>query len=261
MIQLIVLAVAAFVTSIISGILGMGGGILLLAVVFSFLPHAEAVPAHGAVQLVAHLTRLAAFTQHVDWKAIRRFVAGALPGSVVGALLVFWLRQDNLEASEPYFKIAVGLYILVMTFRPTMGRSQTAGADDPRRGRAFTLFGFLGGVLGLTMGAVGPLIAPLFIRGGYVKERLVATKTVCEACIHLLKIPLYLLTGFVDYRKLTGVIAVMAVMVIPGTLIGKRILSRVDERMFVLLFKAAMLLAGGKVLFCDGLYKLLSTQH
>ena len=44
----------------------------------------------------------------------------------------------------------------------------------------------------------------------------------------------------------------------PGTLIGKRILKRVDERTFVSLFKLAMLLAGLKVLAYDGLYKILT---
>ncbi|MCH8054217.1 MAG: sulfite exporter TauE/SafE family protein, partial [Planctomycetes bacterium] len=42
-----VLALAAFATSIISGIIGMGGGILLLATMLSFLSHAETIPAHG----------------------------------------------------------------------------------------------------------------------------------------------------------------------------------------------------------------------
>ena len=39
MLQFVVLAMAAFVTATISGTIGMGGGILLLATMFCFLPH------------------------------------------------------------------------------------------------------------------------------------------------------------------------------------------------------------------------------
>ncbi len=76
-----VLALAAFVTSIISGIIGMGGGLLLLATMLSFLSHAETIPAHGAVQLVSNGTRLLVFLRHVDVKTVLRFAAGAVPGS------------------------------------------------------------------------------------------------------------------------------------------------------------------------------------
>ena len=253
-----VLALAAFVTSIISGIIGMGGGILLLATMLSFLSHAETIPAHGAVQLVSNGTRLLVFLRHVDVKTVLRFAAGALPGSIVGGLLLVWLRKDHIDSTEPYFKIAIGLYVLITTFRPIAKRPASNESAMPRISM-FTLFGGLAGVLGLTIGAIGPLIAPAFLHAGFVKERMIATKAVCQMIIHLLKVPIFLASGLVDYAKLGQLIVVMSLMVIPGTLIGKKILARVDEQAFVTLFKLAMLLAGLKVLLYDGFYKLLSS--
>ena len=117
-----VLALAAFATSIISSIIGMGGGLLLLATMLSFLSHAETIPAHGAVQLVSNGTRLLVFLRHIDVKTVVRFVAGALPGSIIGGLLLVWLRKDHIDSTEPYFKIAIGLYVLVTTIRPIAKR-------------------------------------------------------------------------------------------------------------------------------------------
>ncbi len=181
-----ILALAAFATSIISGIIGMGGGILLLATMLSFLSHAETIPAHGAVQLVSNGTRLLVFLRHVDVKTVVRFAAGALPGSIVGGLLLVWLRKDHIDSTEPYFKIAIGLYVLITTFRP-MGQRPTSdeSAAAPRTS-TFTLLGGLAGVLGLTIGAIGPLIAPAFLNAGFVKERMIATTAVCQMMIHLL---------------------------------------------------------------------------
>jgi len=255
-----VLALAAFATSIISGIIGMGGGILLLATMLSFLSHAETIPAHGAVQLVSNGTRLLVFLRHVDVKTVVRFAAGALPGSIVGGLLLVWLRKGQIDSTEPYFKIAIGLYVLITTFRPIVKRPASGEPAAPPRISTFTLFGGLAGVLGLTIGAIGPLIAPVFLHAGFVKERMIATKAVCQMTIHLLKVPIFLASGLVDYAKLGQLIVIMSLMVIPGTLIGKRILTRVDERAFVMLFKLAMLLAGLKVLLYDGFYKLLTVQ-
>ena len=254
MIPLLILALAALVTSIISGIIGMGGGILLLATMLSFLPHAEVIPAHGVVQLVSNGTRLLVFLRHVRGWVVGRFALGALPGTVAGGLLLVWVRQGNIEATEPYFKIAIGLYVLLTTFRPV--RRKATGDPTVSGAWIFTLFGFLAGLLGLTIGAVGPLIAPAFLHCGLVKERMIATKAVCQMMIHLLKVPIFIASGLVDYASLGKLILVMSLMVIPGTLIGKKILKRVDERTFVRLFKLALLLAGIKVLCYDGIYGL-----
>ena len=255
-----VLALAAFATSIISGIIGMGGGILLLATMLSFLSHAETIPAHGAVQLVSNGTRLLVFLRHIDVRTVLRFAAGALPGSIIGGLLLVWLRKDHIDSTEPYFKIAIGLYVLITTFRPIAKRPASNESAAPRIS-TFPLLGGLAGVLGLTIGAIGPLIAPAFLHAGFVKERMIATKAVCQMIIHLLKVPIFLASGLVDYTKLGQLIVVMSLMVIPGTLIGKKILKRVDERAFVILFKLAMLLAGLKVLMYDGFYKLLTAAN
>ena len=255
-----VLALAAFATSIISGIIGMGGGILLLATMLSFLSHAETIPAHGAVQLVSNGTRLLVFLRHIDVRTVLRFAAGALPGSIIGGLLLVWLRKDHIDTTEPYFKIAIGLYVLITTFRP-IAKRPASNESAPPRISTFTLLGGLAGVLGLTIGAIGPLIAPAFLHAGFVKERMIATKAVCQMIIHVLKVPIFLASGLVDYTKLGQLIVVMSLMVIPGTLIGKKILKRVDERAFVILFKLAMLLAGLKVLMYDGFYKLLTAAN
>ena len=255
-----VLALAAFATSIISGIIGMGGGILLLATMLSFLSHAETIPAHGAVQLVSNGTRLLVFLRHIDVRTVLRFAAGALPGSIIGGLLLVWLRKDHIDTTEPYFKIAIGLYVLITTFRP-IAKRPASNESAPPRISTFTLLGGLAGVLGLTIGAIGPLIAPAFLHAGFVKERMIATKAVCQMIIHVLKVPIFLASGLVDYTKLGQLIVVMSLMVIPGTLIGKKILKRVDERAFVTLFKLAMLLAGLKVLMYDGFYKLLTAAN
>jgi uncharacterized membrane protein YfcA len=245
----IILAIAAFVTAMISGILGMAGGVLLLATLFCFLPHGEAIPTHAAVQIVSNSTRVLALWSHVDWRTVVRFCLGAMPGAVIGTYLLWALGEPG--QSEPYLKILVGVYILALTLVPTGdGRSSAMVWWD------FPLVGLAAGTAALTVGAMGPLIAPMFARRNFVKERLVATKAVCQAIVHVTKIPAFLWLGSLDLEKLGLMTLLMIGMVIPGTLVGKRILKHVSEKQFVALYRIALVFAGLKILLYDGLWQL-----
>ncbi|MBU0717366.1 MAG: TSUP family transporter, partial [Planctomycetes bacterium] len=104
----IILAIAALLTSMISAILGMAGGVLLLATMLCFLSHADSIPTHAAVQIASNGTRVLAFVHNVDRVAYGRFVLGALPGAGIGMLLLWLLGQP--EESEPYLKTIVGAF-------------------------------------------------------------------------------------------------------------------------------------------------------
>lgn len=257
------LTVVAFATAAVSAILGMGGGILLLATMFCFMAHADAIPTHAAVQLVSNSTRILAYLGSVDWSVFRRFVLGSVPGSLVAVGLI--TAMGRLDNSEPYLKTLIGVYILVATHLPKNEAATSAGTwwDWP-------LMGLVAGSAAILVGAAGPLIAPLFARRAFVKERLIATKATCQMFLHLAKIPAFVYIRYAaahgeqlmfskfQFRDLGLLAALMAVATIPGTLFGKRLLHHVSERAFIVFFKAALTLAGLKTLLIDGLYPLVA---
>ena len=104
----------------------------------------------------------------------------------------------------------------------------------------FRLVGLGAGTAALTVGAIGPLIAPVFARHNFVKERLIATKAVCQLATHIVKIPAFILLRDLDLPRLGALALVMIVMVIPGTLIGKRLLKGVSEKHFRIAYRVAL---------------------
>ena len=248
MIAYLVLVVAAFATAMLSGLIGMGGGILLLATLFCFLSHAEAIPTHAAVQIASNGTRVLAFLRNVDREAFLRFLMGVVPGGLIGAIVLY--RLGELGDGEPYLKAVVGCYVLLATWMPVW----RAGVTNVNHWWDFPLVGLAAGTAALTVGAVGPLIAPMFARRGFVKERLIAPKACCQLATHAMKIPAFLLLRDLDVERLGTLALVMIVMVIPGTLIGKRLLRGIAERHFEIAYRVALSAAGLKVLVVDGLY-------
>lgn len=247
----IILALAALITSIISGILGMAGGMLLLAVMLSFLSHGDAIPTHAAVQIASNGTRVLAFIRNVDRRAFGQFCLGVIPGGAIGTFLLWALGQP--QESDPYLKMLVGIFVIATTLWPRNGKAaESANASW----WGFPAIGLLAGTAALTVGAIGPLIAPIFARRNFVKERLIATKATCQLLTHVMKIPAFLLVRDLELDRLGGLALVMIVMVIPGTLIGKRILKSVSPRHFAVAFRVAIIAAGLKVLLIDGVYRV-----
>lgn len=243
----IILALAALITSMVSAILGMAGGIMLLAVMLCFMTHAESIPTHAVVQIASNGTRAMAFINNVDRSAFVRFLIGVIPGAGIGMYLLWWLGEP--DQSEPYLKTLIGVFILIATYLPR----PKGGPTTASKWWDFPVMGLAAGTAALTVGAVGPLIAPLFARRGFAKDRLIATKATCQLATHFLKIPAFIWLRDLDLTKLGPLALVMILMVIPGTLIGKKFLQGISEKGFTIAYRVALTAAGLKILVIDGI--------
>src|SRR5258706_12352758 len=92
---------STLVTSFISGILGMAGGMILMGGLLALLSLPAAMMLHGISQLAANGWRALMLRKEIDWRVIRGYCAGAAL-----ALAVFMLLQ--LVAAKPGRLIAMG---------------------------------------------------------------------------------------------------------------------------------------------------------
>ena len=96
---LLVLALVAFATAAFSAIVGMGGGIVLLAVLLFFLDPLVVIPLHGAIQLVSNGSRAVAQRRHLQWSLIWRYSILLLPLGAVALALGAELAGGRAPAS------------------------------------------------------------------------------------------------------------------------------------------------------------------
>jgi uncharacterized membrane protein YfcA len=239
--DLAILAAAAFATSILSAVVGMAGGITLLAVMLLFLEPLAAIPLHGVIQLVSNSSRAAIQRRHVDLPILLRYSALLVPMGWVGLHLA-----NALPAAAT--RVIIGIFVLVATWFPGWLLLGTH-PEETNPGRRFLVLGGVVGLLNMAIGATGPLIAPFFLNLGLDRRALVGTKAACQTLGHLVKIVLFGVTGFAFGSHLALLVTAGA-CVVAGTWLGSRILERVSERLFrrlylgVLTAIALRLLAG-----------------
>jgi uncharacterized membrane protein YfcA len=241
----------AFSTALLSAVVGMAGGIILLSFMLLWMEPLVAIPLHGVIQLVSNGSRSWIQRRHVEWPITWRYALLLLPFG--------WLGLQLALALPPHLtKLLIGVFVLAATWRPGW---LLFGAHPERsdRNRRFLVLGGAAGFLNVTIGAVGPLIAPFFLNLGLARQAIVGTKAACQALGHVTKIGLYGAIGFAfgDYALL---LVVLCALVVAGTWTGSRLLEHTSERGFTLLFKTALTLVALRLVLLDGWRWLVSLQ-
>ena len=229
--QVAILALAALLTSVLSAIVGMGGGITLLALMLLFLDPLVAIPLHATVQLVSNGTRSLAQRRHIQWGILGLY---ALPLVPLG-----WLSLQLAEEIPPdAARALIGSFVLVSTWRPAWLLLGTQPGETSPRLR-FLILGAAVGVMNVTFGATGPLIAPFFLNLGLTRFAIIGTKAACQLAGHAVKIGVFGLAGFA-FPEWSGLLALLCLCVVLGTMLGTRLLAGVSETLFVRLYKTTL---------------------
>lgn len=239
-----VLGLATLATAALSAVVGMAGGITLLAVMLLFMEPLVVIPIHGAIQLVSNSSRTYIQREHVRWEIVARYAIPLLPMGFIGLALARQIPPEGLKA-------LIGAFVLLATWAPKLLLFGTHPEDaDPRR--RFFVLGAVVGVVNIAIGATGPLIAPFFLHLGISRFALIGTKAACQAAGHLAKLVVFGLAGFVFSDHLT-LLMVMIPMAVAGSWLGSRLLERVSERGFVILYKTVLTVIALRLVITFGL--------
>lgn len=224
--SLVILTISVFCCSIITGMMGMAGGVLFLGILASFVETTYIVPIYAAVMIVSTGSRSVLFRKHINWKIASRYIIGLLPGAFLGIYVFQLLPKDII-------KLAMGIFIMVAIFLPVTKK------EDRRDIGIFVPVGLVAGFFGIFFGASGPFTSSFYIRQGIIKEALIGTKATCALLEHILKILLFGLIG-INILAYGGILLCLGLAVIPGIYIGKRLLNRFSDRVFLIVFKVLL---------------------
>lgn len=172
---LAVVAATIFVTSFISGIFGMAGGLILLGVLLLFMDVAPAMVLFGAIQSAANGWRAVLWRRHVHWGIVGRFL--------VGSTIVFLLlRTVAILPNKATLYITLGLLPFVADLLP-----KRLSIDITRPGVPYVA-GAIIIVLQLLAGAAGHILDVFFQKSALDRKTIVATKVVTQVMGHVYRI-------------------------------------------------------------------------
>ena len=228
--ELAAIGATVFATAVLSGVLGMAGGVALLGVLLLYLPPLVAIPLHGAIQLVSNGSRVVAQRQHARFDWIGWYTLPLIPAGLVGLQVAQALPEAALEG-------AIGAVVLLATWLPK--RSGAAGAAAGRPRMRFVTLGGCSGFLNMVVGATGVLIDPFFLGLGLTRQALVGTKAACQAIGHLVKVGLFGAAGFA-FAEYAPLLALGAACAAAGTFVGSRLLDKLSEESFLWLYRTVL---------------------
>jgi len=244
--ELIILIIAAFITSSISAVIGMGGGIILLGIMAIVIPEGYMVIAlHGIIQLVSNTTRTYVFKKHLKKNLVKEFSIGVFFGVILSIIIIIILIQLFQVSSANEIKVEIlkpliGLFIIWYLF--------LKGQKKEKETASFVPVGTISGLSSIFVGATGPLIAPFFLSRNLLKENIIANKAACQMITHLTKIPLFIYFFDVNYLNEYRILLPLILSVFLGTNFGKKVLSFIPEELFIKIFKIALFLIAIKLI-------------
>ena len=218
-------SIAVLAGSFINGMTALGGGILLLAVMTPLFPPAVLIPLHGIIQLISNSSRIVFSLKQINYKIFISFTLGAAIGSAAG--IPFTVKLDQF-----FFTIILSAAILFFTWFPGIKKITEF------RGKFFSV-GAVCSFLSLFIGATGPLSTPFFVNSELNKETYVPTKSACQIPIHIFKLIVYLISGFVVSDWIFEILVAVP-FVFAGTFLGRKAALYFDESRYRLLLKCVI---------------------
>ena len=223
---------AALFAALISSVTGGGVTIILLPVLVMHFGIHAAMPIVTIAVLTAGASRVAVYRREIDASVALWFTAGSLPFTALGTYLFTITAPDVLTRILGGFLIVAVLYQRLWT-KSVNGFSAAwflpIGA----------VFGFLTGVTA----AVAAILAPFFLGYGLRKGAYVGSMGLNVFIIQIVKLAVF---GSRDFLPPPVLLygALLAPFMIGGTVLGKKLLERVSEALFVVLIEIVMVLAG-----------------
>jgi len=202
-------------TSFITAAAGIGGGIVLIAVMAMLMPAHALIPVHGAVQIGSNAGRAAIMVRQVEWRVLFPFCIGSLIGAALGGMTAVQLPPAILN-------IGLACFILWSVWGPAVS---AAGRFKVILTGAFSSF------LTMFFGATGSFVSALVKSMKLGRLEHVATHSTCMVAQHTIKVFAFGLLGF-NYGPYSGLVVAMILSGFLGTVIGKHVLVKMNDRTF-----------------------------
>jgi uncharacterized membrane protein YfcA len=233
MMELLILCLAALVTSLLTFFSGFGLGTVLTPVFAIFFPIEVAIALTGVVHFLNNLFKLILVGGHANKEVVLRFGIPAFLAALVGAYLL--VRISDLEPIYQYtlsnrnffitpVKLIVAVLLIVFALMESVPRFKKLEFGRNH----LILGGILSGFFGGLSGNQGALRSAFLIKAGLTKETFIAAGIVIACIVDFSRLGVYFsrFSSSGLHENLTLVIAA-TLSAFAGAFIGSKLLKKV----------------------------------
>jgi uncharacterized protein len=219
------LALITFFTSVVAAVVGIGGGMMLIAILPSFLPTNALIPVHGLTQVSSNLSRAYFGRKDIEYSVVPKFLLGSFIG------IAFFAGILSLISLE-YVPLFIGVYILLSLWSEKFN-------EKIKRYENYYIAGFFQTGLSMVVGATGPLTMTLLLKDFKDKDIVVATGALLMSLTHFLKVLVFIYFGFVFFDYITIIFAMIFGAVL-GSFVGTKARNLIDGKKFTIILKVLL---------------------
>jgi uncharacterized membrane protein YfcA len=232
-------------TSFISGIFGMAGGMILMALLIAVLPLPAAMVLHAVTQMASNGWRALLWWRHIRWRPVGYYLLGSAVALGAWSLILY-------VPSKPIALIFLGLTPFMIWLVPARLR------PDPESRVQAVGYGLVSMALMLMAGVSGPLIDSFFLGGKLDRREIVASKSMCQIVNHGMKLVYFgaIINQAAWLDPMIALLAIGAAML--GTTLAKRVLQAMTDAQFRI-WAARIITVIGSICVIQGAYLLVTT--
>lgn len=229
----LLLGVITFFTSTVAGVVGLGGGMILIAILPSFLPVNALIPIHGLTQMTSNFSRAVFGYKDVQFQVIPKFLLGSLFGIGLISSIIYYISLE-------YVPLFIGVYILLSLWSQKFN-------NKIKKFESYFIIGFFQTGLSLVVGATGPLTMTLLYKDFDDKNKVVATAAAIMGITHILKVIVFIFFGFAFFDYISTLLF-MIIGAVLGSYAGTKLRNKIDGKKFRNILKILLSLLAIKVI-------------
>ncbi|MEU2223549.1 sulfite exporter TauE/SafE family protein [Streptomyces sp. NPDC018347] len=223
-----------------------GANTVSLALFAAVLPARASTGVLLPVLIAGDVLAVLTYRRHAHWPTLWRLFPAVATGVLAGTLFLAW-------ADDSMVRTSIGAILLLMAGVTVWRRrtAETPGAPEAVTDRAGRLkarsYGVLGGFTTMVANAGGPVMSLYLLSAGFRKLGFLGTSAFFFLIVNVSKVPFSAGLGLIDRRSLL-LDAALVVFVVPGALLGKWAVHRINQRLFEQLVIAATIAGGVQLL-------------
>ena len=221
----ILLGLLTFFTSIVASVVGIGGGMMLIAILPSFLPTNALIPVHGLTQVSSNLSRAYFGRKDIEYSVVPKFLLGSFLG------IAFFAGILSLISLE-YVPLFIGIYILLSLWSEKFN-------EKIKKYENYYIAGFFQTGLSMVVGATGPLTMTLLLKDFKDKDIVVSTGALLMSITHFLKVLVFIYFGFLFFDYIFIIISMILGAVL-GSYVGTKARNLIDGKKFTIILKVLL---------------------